>query len=292
MKNLKKLLLVFFLLIVSFSYSQVKMHLGDGHQITTDFLIEVEKGRVDGHSIINKFGRNGAVTTDLSHISIGADYRTPINAQTIEVYSTNANDNSSGIGAQKVEIQGLGPNWQIQIDTVIMNGVTPVQLSKQFTRIYRARVLESGSYVTVNVPSHLGQIYAETVGTSDVWFIIDTIQEATTGFGIGQTQIGTYSVEKGVTAYLLSKTFSSEATKETSIYFFKRENIDDVIAPYTGIMRLFEQNDGIQGPMSINGNAIINVIKGPAEVGFFAKTNVGTASVSVEFQLLLIKDNI
>jgi len=32
-----------------------------GNQITADFLIEVQKGNVKGHSLVHKFGRNDAV---------------------------------------------------------------------------------------------------------------------------------------------------------------------------------------------------------------------------------------
>ena len=53
-------------------------------------------------------------------------------------------------------------------------------------------------------------------------------------------------------------------------------------------MRLFEENDGIQQPFHIVGTAPIQTIPEMSEVGFFAKVAVGTASVSVEFQLLLV----
>lgn len=255
-----------------------------------DYYLKVAKGEVPGSSIVTKFGRNGAVGTTLSFIAIGGNYQTPTTTQSLEILSTDANDNSVGTGAQKVIIQGLDNSWNIQLDTIALNGLTPVALNKQFTRVYRGWIYESGSYATTTTPSHVGQITLRGAGAGATWFVIDTYEETATGFGIGQTQIGAYTIQSGYSAYLLSKTFSIEANKPASLYFFKRDNAQDVVAPYSGTMRLFEQNDGIEVPFTVVGKAPLIKINGVAELGFFAKTAVGTASVSVEFQLLVIKD--
>ena len=256
--------------------------------IPADFYLEVVKGNVAGHSIINKFGRNGVVGTTLSHISITGQYQTPQTAQSLEILSSNANDTAAGSGGRKVLVEGLDSNFDIQTEIVTLNGLTPVALTNQFMRVYRMYMYESGSYVTISTPSHLGQITLRGVGAGANWVRIDTVEGTATGFGIGQSQIGSYTIPRGYTAYLLSKTFSVEAAKPTSIYFFKREQSNDVVAPYSGIMRLFEENDGIQDAFHIVGRAPIQTIPEMSEVGFFAKVGTGTASVSVEFQLLLI----
>lgn len=255
-----------------------------------DYYVQVAKGLIPGKFLVTKFGRNGSVGTSLTHVSISGFYQTPTSTQTLEIVSSNAADNPAGIGGHKVIIEGLDANFDVQLDTVTLNGITPVTLNKQFIRVYRGRVYESGSYVTTAISSHVGQITLRGVGVGVTWFMIDTVEEAVTGFGIGQTQLGSYTVPKGYTAYLLSKTFSVEANKPASVYFFKRENADDVTPPYSGVMTLFEQNDGVESPFTMQVNAPIAIIKGPAEVGFFAKVPSTTASVSVEFQMLIERD--
>ena len=259
-------------------------------QTLGDYYSEVMKGSYKDEFIVNKFGRNGAVGTSLTHVSISGVYQTPTTAQSLELLSSNAADGVAGAGARKVLVEGLDSNFDLQQEEVIMDGLTPVALTNQFIRVFRMTVSESGSYVTISVPSHVGQITLRGAGVGATWVVIDTIEEATTGFGIGQSQIGTYTVPRGYTAFLLSKTFSVESNKSARIYFFKREKADDVAVPYTGIMRLFEQNDGISGLASIHAKAPLNVITEMSEVGFFALAAVASASISVEFQLHLIKN--
>jgi hypothetical protein len=256
------------------------------------YYLDVIQGNVNNEFIINKFGRNGAVGTGLAHVSISGQYQTPISPQSLEILSTDSDDGPAGPGAREVIIEGLDGNFDIQLDTVTMNGTTPVAVPKQFIRIYRAFVSQSGSYVTTAIPSHVGQITVRNAGAGVTWFTIDTVEETATGFGIGQTQIGSYTVPRNHTAYLISKTFTVETNKPASIYFFKREMANDVTTPYDGIMRLFEQNDGIAIPFTIASQMPLDVIHGPAEVGFFAKvSSLPTASISVEFQLLVKKNN-
>lgn len=253
-----------------------------------DFYLEVAKGNVAGHSIINKFGRNPLVGITLAHVSVSGQYQTPTTPQSLEILSASANDTSAGTGGRKVMVEGLDGNFDIQTEIVTLNGLTAVLLTKQFMRVTRTYVYESGSYVTVSTPSHVGKITLRGVGAGATWVIIDTVEGTDTGFGMGQSQIGSYTIPRGYTAYLLSKTFSTETAKPTSLYFFKRENADDVTVPYSGIMRLFEQNDGIQAPFHIEGKSSLQTIPEMSEVGFFAKVATGTASVSVEFQIMLV----
>lgn len=252
-----------------------------------DYFFNVAKGNVAGSSIVNKFGRNSAVGTALSFISLSATYQTPLTAQNLEILSGSANDTSAGTGARKVKVIGLNSSWDEVEQEVTMNGVTPVALATPLIRVYRMYVTESGSYATTSTPSHLGRITLRNSGAGVTWGTIGTIEGTTTGFGIGQSQIGAYTIPNGYTGYLLSKTITVESTKPTSIYFFKRENSDDVTSPYNGVMRLFEQNDGIVNPFNINLKAPLQVLKEKTDVGFFAKLSTGTGSVSTEFQLLL-----
>ena len=258
--------------------------------IPADFYLEVSKGSVPKHSIVNKFGRNGAVGTSLAFISISGQYQSPIAATSLEILSGSTADGSAGAGARKVKVVGLDASWNEVTVEVTMNGTTAVALGTQFIRVYRMYVSESGAYATILAPSHLGRITLRTAGGGATWCIIDTIEGTATGFGIGQTQVAGYTIPNGYTGYLLSKTVTVESAKPASIYFFKRENADDVTTPFTGAMRLFEQNDGIAQPFNVGLKSPLQVFPAKTDVGFFAKVGTGTASVSTEFQLLLVQD--
>ena len=258
--------------------------------IPADFYLEVSKGSVPKHSIVNKFGRNGAVGTSLAFISISGQYQSPIAATSLEILSGSTADGSAGAGARKVKVVGLDASWNEVTVEVTMNGTTAVALGTQFIRVYRMYVSESGAYATILAPSHLGRITLRTSGGGATWCIIDTIEGTATGFGIGQTQVAGYTIPNGYTGYLLSKTVTVESAKPASIYIFKRENADDVTTPFTGAMRLFEQNDGIAQPFNVGLKSPLQVFPAKTDVGFFAKVGTGTASVSTEFQLLLVQN--
>jgi hypothetical protein len=255
-----------------------------------DFYIEVSKGNVAGHSIVNKFGRNSVVGTTLSFISISGQYQTPLTATNLEIVSASINDTAAGSGGRKVTIVGLNSSFNEISVEVTLNGTTAVAVGTQFVRVYRMYISESGSYATISTPSHNGIITLRTSGGGVTWAIIDTIEGTSIGTGIGQTQISGYTIPAGYTGYLLSKNISVEAAKPASVYFFKRENADDVATPFIGTMRLFEQNDGISTPLSVGLKAPIQKLNEKTDVGFFAKVGTGTASVSTEFQILLVQN--
>ncbi len=248
--------------------------------------VEIMKGNVPGHSIVNKFGRNPEVSTLMSFISISGEYQTPLTAQTLEILSSDVDDTYNGTGAWSMIVFGLDEDFKEISSTVNLNGTTPVELDKQFIRVFRAYVISSGTYATTSVGSHEGTLTLRNSGGGVIWTEITIIS----GMGIGQSQIGAYTIPVGYTAYLLSKSITIESNKPTSLYFFKRENSEDTSSPHSGIMRLFEENDGLEVPYSIQTNAPLSKFPERTDVGFFAKTSIGTASVSTEFQLLLVEN--
>lgn len=252
--------------------------------ISADSYVEVMKGNVPGHSIVNKFGRNPSIGTSLSFVSISGQYQTPLTSQNLEILSSSALDTLAGTGGRSVVVIGLDGDFNEINETVNLNGVTPVQLSKKFIRVFRMYVASSGTYATTTTSSHVGTITLRNTGAGVIWSRI-TVAD---GIGIGQSQIGGYTIPAGKTAYLLSKHISIESNKPSSIYFFKRENADDNVTGYTGTMRLFEENDGITEQFVVKPHAPLNKFPEKTDVGYFAKVTSTTASISVEFQLLLV----
>ena len=254
--------------------------------ITEDYIFNVALGNVPNAKIVHKFGRHSDVSTTLEPVSLSGNYRTPTTAMQLQISSNNANDNVAGTGARKVKILGLNSTWQEQEIEVSLNGLTPVTLPINFTRVYRAFVTESGTYASQTASSHLGVLTIEEVTSGDDWAIINVEG----GFGLGQTQIGVYTIEKGCTGHLLSKFINVDSNKASTGYFFQRQEINRTSAPFN-TMRLVEQEDGITGGLSVKPQSIIRSFPELTDLGFMAKTSVGTASMSVDFELLLVCDH-
>ena len=69
------------------------------------FLIEVVKGNIPGHTLRHRFGK-GLVGTTMVPIASSLKYPTPTAAVTLEVVSSDADDTAAGAGAQEVTVLG------------------------------------------------------------------------------------------------------------------------------------------------------------------------------------------
>jgi len=246
------------------------------------FRAKVAAGEVPGVSRFDKFGA-GSIGTSLVPISGASTYKTPTSATALEFISTSTNDGVGGSGAREISVIGLDANFLEITQTLTTNGTTPVPLTTDLTRLYRWGVVESGSYANETVGSHVGDMSIQEVGSGPIW---DTIQS--TPFPSGRSHIGAYSIPTGKTGFLISKRITVDSLKTVNVYFFAREKIDDVTSPYTGIMQLIERDFGLSGTSDV----IIAIPKGPfvgpADIGALAQSVVGTAEVSINFNILLL----
>ena len=163
----------------------------------TNYMLEVAKGNVTGHSAINKFGHNPAATTGEDVWGAGGTYPFyPTAAVAVDIVSTSTADDDGSTGAIQVTVQGLDTNWEEQTETITLNGTGVVEMSKTFVRLFRAFVLEAG---TGNVNAGDITVYARSTGSGvtagDVGIYIGT--------GRGQTQHAIYTVPSDKTAYFL-----------------------------------------------------------------------------------------
>ena len=99
-----------------------------------DFLIEVGKGNVPGHTVSAVIGRNTAVSSTLTEDvwGGGGNMVLPTAAESWEIVSTGAgaaNDTSAGTGARTVLITTLDDNYVAQSPVdVTLYGSTPVAI--------------------------------------------------------------------------------------------------------------------------------------------------------------------
>ena len=105
---------------------------------------------------------------------------------------------------------------------------------------------------------------------------------------MAQSQIGVYTIPTGFTATLLGKTIFIDSNKSADLYFFRRDNCNDVTAPYIGIRRLIEREVGVKGAFERTYQAPKGPYVGPCDIGFMGIMGTSTAECSVEFELALI----
>ena len=254
----------------------------------TPFYDEVMLGNIPGHSIVQKFGRNQAVSTTVVPIAIGGVYATPTAAVNLEVISDDADDDASGTGARNVIIQGLNENWNLIEEEVATAGLSASSpTTNTFLRVFRLKVTKSGSYASQTSSSQHGTI---TVRIASAGATYGQIDEISTDFGVGQSQIACYTIPKGFTGVLLSKFTSVDVNQSANIYFFQRPNANNTSPPYDG-MRLVQQETGVKEVYNVIPKMPINIFSEYTDIGFMGLTTAGTASISCNFELLMIDNN-
>ena len=256
-------------------------------QFSSDFLIEVQKGNVSGHSIIHKFGANTVVGTSYVPVAAGGDYvmLQPAAATALRVKAGNTNDTAAGSGAREVTIEGLDETGaKVQVALATAGTSASSATSETFIRLYRMWVSASGTYATMSAESHAAGIVIENGAGGTDW---GTITTGGSTQARGQSEIGWYGVPTGSTAYVLSAKVFTDTARTTNILFFQRTSILDAAVPYDAFRLMFEiSSQG--GPVDLIPNSPFPGVVGPADIGFMAKVDASTAEVDVDFEILLI----
>ena len=247
-----------------------------------NLFLEIEGGNVQGWSHVRKFGKIFGLTTALTPITITGLYQTPTSAQSLEIVSSDTNDTAAGSGCREVTIIGLNDSFVETTVTCATDGTTPVAVTGTWRRVYRMYNSASGTYGTSATSSHAGNIILRNSGAGVNWaqLYVDS------GFGLGQTMIGCYTVPAGYTAYVYSSYLSVDSTKSVSAYFFQRPNADDTTAPYSAI-RAVTSVELIGGINYMGIDMPIGVYQAKTDIGWMAKTSASTANVSVVFDIYL-----
>lgn len=250
-------------------------------------LFEAATGRIKNTSVIHKFGRNSAIGTTFVPVAAGGVYQTPKGSAATALRIAaggDANDTSNGSGARQVTVQGLDENGMFASEVITTNGVSAsTATTTTFMRLYRAYVSASGTYATQSAGSHADTITIENSAGGTTWGVIDA-----TSFPKAQTEIGVYSIADGYKGYVTSFFTSSDSTKTTDFILFKREEILLESAPFQGMRAQFVGQSTGDNTVLITQSPI-GPFNGPCDLGFLAKVDVGTASVSVDFEIVLEK---
>jgi len=183
-------------------------------QFTQDFFVEVAKGNVSGHSIVNKFGAahdfdtgDGEVLVwDTSDDSITYDNNDASKYLKATWGASTTADigilSCAAAGTQTVEIQGIGSDGALLVQTFTLNGTTDVDLSatgSDYKRVFRIKNTSStdfGGHVYVRTNGS-----AQDAGTAGVPGDAATIR-AMVHSENNQTEMACYTVPVAKTAYM------------------------------------------------------------------------------------------
>ena len=246
-----------------------------------DFLTEVQKGNVAGHSMVHKFGRNDSVPNGSWQFVNNLGFTAwPLSAATTVRIKAggNAADDLAGAGAREVTVQGIDSTGAESSEAISTTGASASAITAtSFWRVHRSWVSAVGTYGAANT----GAVVIEN-GTGGT----DLIEIAA---GEGQTQFAGYTIADGKTGYLLSIHCHVASNKQAKVRVFTRANYDDTSAPMDSKrLRLFF--DGVAGDTVYKPTGPELSIAGKSDIWVEAYGDGATADVSADFELLLVDD--
>jgi hypothetical protein len=188
----------------------------DGKQwvASQDYHDMISAGKIPNHFPLHKFGFNSAVgATEEIIWTAGNGYTYLTTAETLQVSSGDADDDGdpAGDGARTVTIEGLDNNWDLTSDTVTMNGLTSVETSVAFLRVFRAYVATAGDSET-------------NEGLISVKDNADVVTMAEIVAGRGQSQMAMWTVPAGHSVFIYELNAAESANKKTIIRLYTRDN--------------------------------------------------------------------
>ena len=128
--------------------SELLERLGVVNITSTDkpFNQQVAENLISGYDSEFKFGSNDIVGAVEEVIwDAGGTYVFLTAAETMDIVSTDADDNGTGSGARLLIVYGLNADYIETSQVITMNGLTPVTTDTAFLRVFRAIVLTSGT---------------------------------------------------------------------------------------------------------------------------------------------------
>ena len=251
--------------------------------------ILMARGLVDGTKIVQKFGAASAVGLSLVPISSTQTYKTPQIAEALEIVSDSTDDNGTtsplGSGALIVRVYGIA-DWAVGevTEDVTLDGTAAVALSTSFLRVYRMKVLASGTYASDAGPSHSSTITLRGVGAGASWISI----VPTGGFGAGQTECAVYSVPAGKQAYVRHAEIYVESNKTANVLLFVRENADNGFPHSAMQAKIVLRN--LAGTAHVGPKSPYGPFAGPCDLGWMGMANAQTANIEIDFEIIVIDE--
>ena len=174
--------------------------------MTEPFELQVARGQIPGHSVLNIFGFNTAVgntfITPWELAGAGTQYVVPVSATTMSLQSSSASDT-----AVSVLIQGLDANYNQIQEVLVTNGTAPRTTVNSYLRINK--IIQINGMAVGNISITNGGI---TYGYISV--------------GVGISQMAQFTVPAGYSFYIIRIQGWSATTIGASKYItFRNRNI-------------------------------------------------------------------
>lgn len=241
------------------------------------FGLQVARGQIQGHSVVQVFGYNPDVdTTEESVWPDGGTVPHPTVASVLKISSSSANDTAAGTGARTVYIEGLDGSYNVVSETVILNGQTAVDTTNSYLYVNSFYVVTAGSG-----EANAGNINA---GTGTVTAGVPAVLYDIIATGYNNRTTGHYCVPAGYTGYMVEGIITTgQASGSTSITAFLKQHQP------AGLVRV--------GAVATLNNGSVQYDFDPAyaipEKNCVGATAIGSSannSVSSFFNIILIKN--
>ena len=134
---------------------------------------DISNGLRAGYSVEHIFGENPDIDSgDQADVwDVGGLYAgfPTGSAETVEAFSSSTNDDLGGTGAEIIYIEGLDANYDVQTESITLDGTTPVPTTTTWKRIHRATVTQSAN--GANTSFNAGTITVRHTSTTANVFI-------------------------------------------------------------------------------------------------------------------------
>ena len=173
------------------------------------FELQVARGQIAGHEVLNVFGYATAVSTSFVAVwENNAAYVFPTVASTMVASSSSASDT-----AVTILISGLDATYARVSESVTLNGTTDVATTQSFFRINSVVTTSGAAAGTVYVKNAGGTTYAQiTIGNGRTNMSVNTVPAGYTAYLTQFDAFSSTSVTSGVYA-----TFRALLTSSTGI---------------------------------------------------------------------------
>jgi len=252
-----------------------------------EWLIDIAQGKIPGHSLVHKFGRNAAVAsgTEEGILQIsGGQFIFRTSPSTMRIAAGgNAADTAAGAGTREVTIQGIDSNLNEVTEVIATAGASASSATTtSFWRVHRAWVSDPGTYGGNNT----GNIVIEDSGGAASHIMIAAAE--------GQTQYAGFTIPTGKTGYLLSYWGSVGSNKDDAeLKIWTRKNFNIVTPGTAGISakRLKLNFDGATGFIPYTPISPELALAALTDVWVTAVgASAGSSTISIDFEILLVDD--
>ena len=251
-----------------------------------DPLIQVSRGSIFNATSIYRMG-TGLVATEYVPIADVLAYRTPQagSATALRIKAGgNAADDAAGAGARSVRLTGLSATGAVVSETLATAGASASAATTQtFIRLFDAEVIDSGTYGTQSVGSHVGDIVIENASGGTDWAKIPI-----NGFPTSRSSIGSYTVPDQHTAYVTDIQIQVEGSKTADVLMLSRGGVLQTAAPYRPIYRENEWA-GVTEEVHEHFNMPLR-FEELTDIGLIGKVSNGTGTITTTIEILLLRN--